>query len=61
MLMKAIIDHRKDESVAVPKSDMYVVTRHGGKKSRKTTIGWSLLVKWADDSKSWIPLKYLKE
>ena len=61
MSMKAIIDHRKDESVAIPKSDMYVVTRRGGKKRRKMTVGWSLLVKWEDDYESWIPLKYLKE
>ena len=40
MLMKAIIDHRKYEFVAIPKSDMYFVTRRGGKKRRKMTIGW---------------------
>jgi hypothetical protein len=28
---------------------------------RKTTVGWSLLVKWADGTESWIPLKDLKE
>ena len=61
MLMKEIIDHRKDDSVVIPKSDMYVVTSRGGKKCRKTTIGRSLIVKWADDSEIWIPLKYLKE
>ena len=61
MLMKAIIDYKKDESAAISKSDKYVVTRHGEKKLRKTTIGWSLLVKWADDSESWIPLKDLTE
>ena len=28
---------------------------------RKTTVGWKLLVKWADDSESWIALKDMKE
>jgi hypothetical protein len=28
---------------------------------RETTVGWSLLVKWADGTESWIPLKDLKE
>jgi hypothetical protein len=40
---------------------MYVVTQRGQKRLRKTTIGWSLLVKWADGSESLIPLKDLKE
>ena len=61
MLMKAIIDYKKDESMAISKTDKYVITSQGGKKPRKTTTGWSLLVKWADDSESWIPLKDLKE
>eukprot|EP00957_Ditylum_brightwellii_P015527 1170446-Ditylum_brightwellii.AAC.1 len=28
---------------------------------RKTTVGWSLLVKWKNNSESWIPLKDMKE
>jgi hypothetical protein len=60
-MMEAIIDYRKDDAIAIPKEDMYVVTRRGQKRLRKTTIGWSLLVKWADGSESWIPLKDLKE
>ena len=28
---------------------------------RNTNVGWKLLVKWADDSESWIPLKDTKE
>jgi hypothetical protein len=60
-LMVAIIDSRKDESVAITKDGMYVVTNQGHKRPRKTTVGWSLLVKWADGSETWIPLKDLKE
>ena len=60
-MMKGIIDFKRDDAVAVPKSDMYVVTSRGQKKMRKTTVGWKLLVQWADDSESWIALKDMKE
>jgi hypothetical protein len=60
-MMEAIIDYRRDDAIAIPKEDMYIITRRDQKRLRKTTIGWSLLVKWADGSESWIPLKDLKE
>ena len=60
-MMEAIIDYRKDEALAVSKADKYLVTPQGQKRLRKTTIGWSLLVKWADGSETWIPLKDMKE
>ena len=28
---------------------------------RQTTCGWSLLIKWKDETASWVPLKDLKE
>ena len=60
-LMDGIINHRKDESKAVPKIDQYVITRSGQRRQRKTTSGWELLVKWKDESESWIKLKDMKE
>jgi hypothetical protein len=60
-MMSAIIDYQKDEDVAISKTDKHVVTHRGNKRLRKMTIGWSLLVQWADKSESWIPLKDLKE
>jgi hypothetical protein len=39
-LMEGIVDYRKDEETAVSKQDMYVVTRRGQKRLRKTTTGW---------------------
>ena len=60
-MMEGIIDHKIDTDVAVSKSDMYVVTRRGQKRLRKTTCGWKLLVRWKDGSESWIHLKDLKE
>lgn len=59
-MMEAIIDHRKDEAVAIPKNDAFVVTRTGTKRRRKTTQGWELLIKWKDGSETWIPLKDMK-
>jgi hypothetical protein len=60
-MMKAMTDYQKDNAVAVPKTDKHVITPSGQKRMRKTTVGWSLLVKWADGSESWTPLKDLKE
>jgi hypothetical protein len=60
-LMESIIDHMKDESTAVPKSDRYVITARGQRRPKKSTAGWKLLVKWKDGSETWVPLKDLKE
>ena len=60
-LMKGIIDYRKDEAVAIDKQDMYVITKSGQRRLRKTTQGWKLLIEWADGTESWIDLKTMKE
>jgi hypothetical protein len=60
-VMKAITDYQNDDAAAVPKTNKHVITPSGQKRMRKTTVGWSLLVKWADGSESWMPLKDLKE
>ena len=59
-MIEAIVDFQKDEAVAIPKSEKYVYTQGGQKRSRVTTKGWKLLVRWADGTESWIPLKDLK-
>ena len=41
--------------------DKYIITKHGTKRLRKTTVGWKLLVCWKDNSTKWIPLKIMKE
>ena len=51
----------RDDAVAIPKSDAYVVTRCGRKRHRRTTVGWKLVVKWSDGSETWVPLKDMKE
>ena len=59
MLLDEIIDHRKNGH-AIDKADEYINTKRG-RKLRKSTIGWDMLVLWRDGSTSWIPLKQLKE
>ena len=58
--MESIADLKKDDS-AVSKQDKYLVTPCGQRRMRKTTKVWKLLVIWKDQSKTWIPLKDLKD
>jgi hypothetical protein len=59
-MLEGIVDHRKNEEVAVPKKNGYAVTQRGQKKKVKTTKGWKLLVRWKDKSETWVQLKDLK-
>ena len=59
-MLKSIIEYQNDESVAILKAGMYDLTCRVQKRARKLTGGWSLLVKWADKSYSWMPLKDMK-
>ena len=59
-LMDCIVDYKKDPATAVLKEDMYVITKRGQQRPRRTTLGWKLLVRWKDDTESWIPLKDMK-
>ncbi len=38
-LMQGIVDYAKDEATAVPKEDKWVVTKHGQRRLRKSTVG----------------------
>ena len=55
-----IVDYKREYS-AVDKSAKYAFTRMGQYWLRKTTHGWKMLVARKDGSKTWIPLKYMKE
>ena len=59
-MINAIIDYERDESVAVPMSDGYVVTKCGQRRLRNSMQGWKLLVHFADQSETWILLKDIK-
>lgn len=58
-LIDGIIDHRKSVE-AIPKHKAFIEV-NGRRKRVHTTKGWDMLVKWKDDSQSWIPLKDVKE
>jgi hypothetical protein len=60
ILLDAIMDYRKDPSVAVTRNDQVLVD--DGKKIVKcSTRGWELCCKWKDGSTSWQKLSDLKE
>jgi hypothetical protein len=61
MLMRDIIDYKKDEAMAVPIKDKYLTTRSGQRRLRKTTHGWSFLANWRDGTESWVKLAELKD
>ena len=48
-------------SQAVRQRIAAVTLKNGRRKMQKTTIGWRLLVRWKDGTKSWIDLNELKE
>ena len=60
-LMEGIIDYKCDNLIATPKTEKYITTRSGQRRLWKTTAGWKLLVKWKDQSESWVKLAELKE
>ena len=60
-LVEGKIDYKHDDSIAIPKVDKYITTGRGQRRLRKTTAGWKLLVKWKDQSESWVKLSELKE
>ena len=43
-LIQGILDYKKDEATAVPKSDKWVVKSQGQRRLCKSTAGWKLLV-----------------
>ncbi len=59
MLLKAIVDHRKDDT-ALTKDTQYV--EHNGKRHKvKTTKGWWLCPEWDNGSTAWVRLAEMKD
>ena len=58
--LSQIVNIVSDES-AVEKSELYCTTKRGNRRMRHTTCGWKFLVRWKDNSETWIPLKDMKE
>ena len=61
MLMEAIVNYRKDESVAISMEDKYITTKNGQRRLMKTMAGWDLLVQWKDNTESWTKLSVMKK
>ena len=59
--MEAIVDFKKDVATVVAIDDKYLVTRTGQGRLRKSTQGWSFLVRWKDGTESWVKLVELKD
>eukprot|EP00804_Cyclotella_cryptica_P021920 CCRYP_000874-RA/>CCRYP_000874-RA protein AED:0.26 eAED:0.26 QI:0/0/0/1/1/1/2/0/446 len=60
VVLDAIVDYRKDPSVAVAWKDQVSVV-NGKKIVKRSTKGWELCCEWKDGSTSWQKLSNLKE
>eukprot|EP00804_Cyclotella_cryptica_P026575 CCRYP_014011-RA/>CCRYP_014011-RA protein AED:0.14 eAED:0.14 QI:0/0/0/1/0/0.25/4/0/793 len=60
VLLDAIVDYRKDPSVAVARNDQVSII-DGKKIIKRSTHGWELCCEWKDGSTSWQKLSDLKE
>lgn len=60
LLAQHVLDHAKDEGVALEESEAYV-TVNGRKARKRSTKGWKFCVEWKDGTTSWLPLRILKE
>eukprot|EP00957_Ditylum_brightwellii_P078963 6004885-Ditylum_brightwellii.AAC.1 len=52
-MMKGIINHDRDENIAVYIRDKYVRTYSNQRRLPKYTAGWKLQILWKDKSESW--------
>ena len=59
-VLDCILEYSKNDK-AVSKADKYIHTKGGNCRLRKTIVGWKILVRWRNQSESWIPLKLMKE
>ena len=60
-LLDEIVDFRRDDEIAVPIDQGFVTSYNGQEKPIITTKGWDVLIKWKDQSLSWVPLSLAKE
>ena len=60
LVLDEILDHRKDHR-AISKADKFIITKKGNKRLRKSTVGWTIKVRWKDGTEDWVPLKIIKE
>jgi hypothetical protein len=59
-VMQEIVDHRKGKDALVDNDSAYYSTK-SGRKPKRTTKGWRLLVEWKNGLTSWVPLTDMKD
>ena len=59
VLFEEITDYRTNGK-QVLQQDAFITNHYGALRRRETTIGWELLVRWKDQSTTWVALKDLK-
>ena len=59
-MMACILDHKRDGST-LRMNEKYIKSKNGQMKLRQSIVGWSFLVRMKDGTKSWIPLRVMKE
>ena len=59
-VVDCILEHLYAQRTA-SKADRYLITKKGQRRLRKAMIEWNILVQWKNQSKSWVPLKLMKE
>ena len=58
--IKELCGYRVDPKLAVPDKQGFITSPNGRQVPVITTKGWSLRVRWMDDSVTWVPLGLLK-
>ncbi len=59
-MLDEIEDHRVLSS-AIPKDQGTFITKQGTMRTKRTTKGWDLLLRWKDTSSNWVSLKDVKD
>ena len=59
-IFERILEHSKNGK-AIDKADKYIITKSGNRRLCKTTIGWNILIRWKNQTETWVPLKLMKE
>ena len=60
-IFEEIISARTDPNVAIPQGEHATTNINGRDKPIITTKGWEILIRWKDQSTSWLPLSVVKE
>ena len=54
-VLDCILIYSKNDKV-IDKADKYIITKSGNPCLHKTTIGWNILIRWKNQTETWVPL-----